>query len=172
MRIKSSIIALAVVVALTACEKDDFGYKSQNHPPAEVTVENRIAMVNGVPVVSGSISGGGTVEFKLSIPSGSGRTIKEITSVGLHNSNANYKDSFGPYNPASANGLYTTAPIAVNATTVTYTTTFAAYTAKTGLAVTTGGTATSYLARYFYFKLTLDNGEVILAIPVRVYIKP
>lgn len=67
-------------------------------------------------------------------------------------------------------GLYNTAPIAGSGTSVTFTTSIAEFTTKTGIAVPTGGTATSFLSRYFYFLITLDNGEEIIPVPVRVYV--
>ena len=51
-----------------------------------------------------------------------------------------------------------------------FTTTLAEFTAKSGINVTASGTATSFLSRYFMFLITLDNGEQILPVGVRVYI--
>jgi hypothetical protein len=70
----------------------------------------------------------------------------------------------------TSSGLYNTAPIPGNGTKVTFTTTLAEYTTKTGLPVTTSGTATSFLARYFYFLIRLDNNEELIPVPVRVYV--
>ena len=103
--------------------------------------------------------------MKLSIPAGTGRSIKEITRVALGTAGANYAVV------QRTTGLYNTAPIPGSGTSVTFTTSLAVYTAKTGLAVTVGGTATSFLARYFFFLVTLDNGEQVISEAVRVYVQ-
>lgn len=157
-------IFFLAILSVTGCKKDDFNFTSQNHPAVPVTVSNLYGMFNGVPTVSTSLSGGGAITIKLEIPGNSGRTIKEISRVGIATTTTNYKVV------QVTTGLYNTAPIAGSGTTVTFTTSLTEYTAKTGLAVTTGGTATSFLARYFYFLITLDNGDQIYAVPVRVYV--
>ena len=164
MNKKLIIVAIVAMLAVTGCKKDEFNFTSQNHPAVPVTVANIYGMYNGVPTVSASLSGGGAITMKLEIPASSGRTIKEITRVGLATTTTNYKVV------QVTTGLYNTAPIAGSGTSVTFSTSLTEYTAKTGLAVTVGGTATSFLARYFYFLVTLDNGEQIYAVPVRVYV--
>lgn len=158
------IVYLLAVVGFTSCKKDDFNFLSQNHPDVPVTVSNLYGTFNGVPTVATSLSGGGAITITLNIPSGSGRTIKEITKVALGTNTTNYvvvQNSTAAYNAA---------PIAGNGTSVTFSTTLTEYTAKTGLTVTASGTATSFLARYFYFLITLDNGQQIIPVPVRVYV--
>jgi hypothetical protein len=153
----------SILLLTTSCKKDEFGLLSQNHPEVPVTVSNLFMMHNGVPVVQTSLSGGGAISITLTIP-GNGRTIKEITKVALGTSTNNYVVV------QNSTAAYNSAPIAGNGTTVTFTTSLAEYTTKTGLAVNTSGTATSFLARYFYFLITLDNGETIIPVPVRVYV--
>ena len=70
----------------------------------------------------------------------------------------------------TATGLYNSAPIAGSGNSVTFTTSLSEYTSKTGLSVTLSGTATSFLARYFIFLVTLDNGDQVYPIGVRVYV--
>lgn len=158
------IICLLVSATFTSCKKDEFNFLSQNHPDVPVTVTNLFGMYNGVPTVSTSLSGGGTITINLSIPSGAGRTIKEITRVGIASTPTNYKVV------QVSTGLYNTAPIAGDGTSVTFTTSLAEYTSKTGINVTASGTATSFLSRYFYFLITLDNGDQLIPVPVRVYV--
>jgi len=119
---------------------------------------------NGVSTVSASLSGGGVLTIALSIPAASGRTIKEITRVGIASTPNNYKVV------ETATGLYNSAPIAGSGNSVTFTTSLSEYTSKTGLSVTLSGTATSFLARYFIFLVTLDNGDQVYPIGVRVYV--
>lgn len=158
------IVSLIVILFLMSCKKNDWEIVKQTQPAIPVTVSNLYGTYVGVPTVATSLSGGGNVTITLAIPSSSGRTIKEITRVGLGTVNNNYKVV------QTTSGLYNTAPIAGNGTSVTFTTTLSEYTAKTGLAVTAGGTPTSFLARYFYFLITLDNGDQIMPTPVRVYV--
>lgn len=152
------------VLLFSACKKDELGMLSTPRPEVPVTVSNLYGTFNGVPTVATSLSGGGAISITLNIPGGTGRTIKEITRVGIANVPSNYRVV------QTTTGLYKSTPIAGNGTSVTFTTTLTEYTAITGLAVTTSGTATSFLARYFYFLITLDNGETIIPVPVRVYV--
>jgi hypothetical protein len=151
-----------IALAFASCKKDEFGLLSQNHPDVPVTVSNLYAMTNGVPTVATSLSGGGAITITLTIPSG--RTIKEITKVALGTNTTNY------IVVQNSTAAYNSAPIPGNGTSVTFTTSLTEFTAKTGIAVTTGGTNNSFLSRYFYFLITLDNGEQVIPVPVRVYV--
>lgn len=162
---KLSIIICLLVVTLYSCKKNNWEIVDQSQPSVPVAVSDLYGTYNGVPTVSTSLSGGGAIKITLNIPATSGRTIKEITRVALGTVTNNYKVV------QTASGLYNTAPIAGSGTSITFTTSLTEYTAKTGLAVTTGGTATSFLARYFYFLITLDNGQEIIPVPVRVYVQ-
>ena len=162
-RLIAIFFSMAMMVA--SCKKDEFGYLSQSHPAVPVIVSNLYGMYNGVPTVQTSLSGGGTITIKLDIPSTTGRTIKEITRVGIHTTP---NGGYGTVRVTT--GLYNTAPIPGSGSSVTFTTSISEFTAKTGIAVTTSGTATSFLSRYFYFLITLDNGEQVIPVPVRVYV--
>ena len=165
MNIRSITMFLCFVITIASCKKDDFGYQSQNHPDVPVTVGNLWGMYNGVPTVQTSLAGGGAITIKLDIPATSGRTIKEITRVAVHTT-----PNGGYATVRASTGLYNTAPIAGSGTSVTFTTSVTEFTAKTGIAVTASGTATSFLSRYFYFLITLDNGQEVIPVPVRVYV--
>lgn len=163
----ATIICLLILTVFSSCNKKsslDFVTSDTAHPAVPVTVANLYAMTTGVPTVSTSLSGGGSITITLQIPGTSGRTIKQITKVAL----AANTTSYGVVQNATA--AYNSAPIAGSGTSVTFTTTLTEYTSKTGLAVTASGTATSFLARYFYFLITLDNGEQLIPVPVRVYV--
>ena len=152
------------MVVFSSCKKDDYNWSSTSYPEIPVTVSNTYIYFNGIPHVQTSLAGGGAISVKLDIPASSGRTIKEITKVALGTNTQNYVVV------QNNTGAYNTAPIPGSGTSVTFTTSLAEYTTKTGLAVTTSGTATSFLARYFYFLITLDNGEQLIPVPVRVYV--
>jgi hypothetical protein len=157
-------ICLAAMLLFSGCKKDEFNFLSTSYPDVPVTVSNLFGMYNGVPTVSTSLSGGGAISITLNIPAGSGRTLKEISRVSTATTPNNYKVV------QVSIGLYNTAPLAASGTSYTFTTTLAEYTSKTGAAVTASGTATSFLGRYFYFLISLDNGQQLIPVPVRVYV--
>lgn len=155
---------LLAITMLGACKKNEFNGDDTSIPDVPITVSNLFGTFNGVPTVSTSLSGGGVITITLAIPASSGRTIKEITRVAVATTPNNYTVV------QKTTGLYNLAPIAGGSTTVTFTTSLAEYTSKTGLAVTTSGTATSFLARYFLFLVTMDNGDQVFPLGVRVYV--
>jgi hypothetical protein len=161
---KLLIVFCLIAMAVSGCDKNGWDIVDQSQPAIPVTVSNLYGTFNGVPTVATSLSGGGAITITLTIPASSGRTIKEITRVGTSTVNNNYKVV------QTTSGLYNTAPIAGSGTSVTFSTTLTEYTNKTGSAVTTGGTATSFLTRFFYFLITLDDGQQIIPVPVRVYV--
>jgi hypothetical protein len=163
---KLLLVCLFTCAGYVSCKKDGFNGNKTNLPATPVTVSNIYGMFNGVPTVSASLSGGGAINITLNIPAGSGRTIREITRVGLGTVPTNFKVV------ETSTGLYNPAPIAGNGTSVSFTTTLAEFTAKSGINVTTSGTATSFLSRYFMFLVTLDNGEQIFPVGVRIYVAP
>jgi hypothetical protein len=152
------------LVLLSACKKNQFDGVTSNKPAIPVTVSNIYGMYNGVPAISTSANGGGTIAITLTIPASSGRTIKEITRVAVASTPSNYKVVEG------TTGLYNTAPIQGTGTSVTFNTTLSEFTSKTGIAAPSPGTATSFLNRYFMFLITLDNGDQIYPVGVRVYV--
>ncbi len=159
-----TIIFLSAILFFTGCKKDEFNFLSVSYPEVPVSVTNLFGVYNGVPTVSTSMTGGGAITVTLSIPAESGRTIKEVTRVGIATTPNNYKVV------QIDQGLYSSVPIAGSGTSVTFTTSLAEYTAKTGLAVNASGTATSFLGRYFYFLVTLDNNVQVIPLSVRVYV--
>jgi hypothetical protein len=164
MKKSIAILVVTVVFVFSSCKKDTEGWLNPTHPDVPVTVSNLFGTFNGVPAVTTSVSAGGAISIKLEIPASTGRTIKEITKVALGTSSQTY--SVVQNNTAA----YNAAPIAGSGTSVTFITSLTEYTAKTGLPVTSSGTAPSFLARYFYFLITLDNGQQLIPVPVRVYV--
>lgn len=167
MKRLSCILLLAALVTFNSCKKDTYIGLSNDTPPLAITVSDLYGIYT-YPTVATSLSGGGAITIKLNIPAESGRTIKEITRVAAGTSGANYKSV------EVTTGLYNTAPIPGNGTSATFTTSLTEYNQKTGLALptaATAGTATSFLGRYFFFLITLDNGEQIISPAVRVYVK-
>lgn len=165
---KATIITLLTVIFFGSCKKEstlDFATSDAARAAVPVTVSNLYATTNGVPTVQTSLSGGGGITITLQIPGGSGRTIKQIDKVAVAANTTSYTVV-----QSSATAAYNATPITGSGTSVTFTTSLTEYTTKTGLAVTASGTATSFLARYFYFLITLDNGAQVIPVPVRVYV--
>lgn len=148
---------LFTLLILVSCSKTKgFGPLTDTKPEIPVTVSNAIAF-RPSPTVRAS-KGDGKIQIILSIPDNSGRTIKEITRVaagtvytGLH----------------STTGLYNTAPIPGNGTTASFNTTLAEYTSKAAGVIPASNVE---LAKRFYFLLTLDNNQTIIASDVRVLV--
>ena len=146
---------------MASCKKDAFNGLSDVRPAVPVTITNAIDY-RPEPTVSTSKSGGGAIQIILSIPSASGRTIKEVTRIAA---STNFTKIQG------TTGLYNSAPIPVNATTYTFNTTLAEYVVKgPGVIPTVSATVGTELSNRFYFMLTLDDGAVIISEPVRVLV--
>ena len=162
---KYTLLILMISTMLISCEQNDWDIVTDSQTAIPVSVSNLYGTFNGLPSVATSVAGGGTITITLNIPSSSGRTIKEISRVGVSNVTNNYKVV------QTTTGLYNTAAIPGSGTSVTFTTTLTEFTAKTGVAAPSpAGTSTSFLGRNFYFMIVLDNGEEIIPMPVRVYV--
>ena len=166
LNIKSSLfLGMILTIVMGSCKKENISLENK-FPDVPVTVTNQIGIFTA-PAVSTSFSGGGNIKIVLAIPASSGRTFKEVTRIAAGT-------AYGSVQVTT--GLYNAAPIAASGTSFTFTTTLAEYYAKTSTAVSaqataaTSGTATSFLARNFYFMITLDNGQVIVPTYVRVYV--
>lgn len=148
---------LASVLTLAGCAKQGIGPLTDLRPTVSVTVSNAIDY-RPDPTVSTSKSAGGTIQIVLSIPSGIGRSIKEITKVSA---------AFNYALVQSSSGAYNAAPIPGNGTTVTFTTSLTEYVAK---AAGTVPASNNELAKRFYFIVTLDDGSTIVTMPTRVWV--
>ncbi|RXK83484.1 hypothetical protein [Filimonas effusa] len=160
-------ILCLLLVAFSSCKKDGFDGVSNSVPEVAVTFSDTYLM-NNFPVVATSYNAGGAITFKLNIPANSGRTIKEITRVATGTSGTAYLSL-----NTTASYYYNT-PVAGSGTSASYSTTLAEYVTKTGGAIPTeanrGSATAAYLARYFFFLVTLDNGQQIKTNAVRVYV--
>jgi len=161
-----TLILLAGVAILSSCKKDGFGPLTDTRPEVPVTVAN-VYEYRPQPTVLTSKATGGNIVITLQIPATTGRTIKEITKVAAAtNYSAVQGSTVGP------SGLYTNTPIPGNGTSVTFSTTIDEYRAKTQTGTTLPAVPNSnaLLGRLFYFYLTLDNGQVLIPTPVRVWV--
>lgn len=157
---KVLFLGIIVAIAGVSCKKKNISLEN-NLPDIPVTVVNPSGNFGGSTVNTSLTLG--TIKIVLSIPKSSGRIIKEITRVGAGNI---------PGVVQTTKGLYSTAPIPGNGTIATFETNLNEYQVRADVAkLPDPGLATSFLPKNFYFMITLDNGQVIISTPVRVYLE-
>lgn len=165
----NSCLCLLLAVVGMSC-KDNFNYSElvrDNRPAIPVTFPGTTSYGFN-PFIQTSIAAGGPIQFTLSIPASSGRTIKEITKVvggatGI---------TIATLNAATATSQFNTAPIPGSGTTAVFTTTLAAFKAKYPSVVTAPVALPNYTEIQFIFLVTLDDGTQIVPEPVRVRLVP
>ncbi len=156
------------VCGLSACKKDGFGPLTDSRPEVPVTIAN-VFDYRPAPTVKAS-KAENKITITLQIPSSSGRTIKEVTKMA-----ASTTANFTAINSGTAVGtaigsLWSITPVAVNATSYTFTTTFDEYRVKTATAASTVIASNALLPRDFYFLLTLDNNQTVIPQNIRVWV--
>jgi hypothetical protein len=163
-----NILLLALVAGSSFSCKDDLVYSDlvrDNRPAIPVTYTG--ATTYGFnPFITSSLAAGGPIQFTLSIPASSGRTIKEITKVVGGATGINV----ATLNAATATSAFNTAPIAGSGTTAVFTTTIAAVKAKYPSVSIVPVALPNYTEIQFLFLVTLDDGTQIVPTPVRVRI--
>jgi len=160
---KLSFVALTTLLfaGCTKQSKDSGPFPlSDVKPVIPVTVTNATAF-RPEPTVTTSIGGGGVIQIILSIPSGSGRTIKEITKVSASTTATQIY--------SGTSGFYNTAPIAGSGNTVTFNTSLTEYFIKKPPSPSNPpAVPDKELANRFFFLITLDDNSTIIAESVRV----
>ncbi|HVG41340.1 MAG TPA: hypothetical protein VM888_06990 [Chitinophagaceae bacterium] len=162
-----SITFVGLLIFFLSCKKTE-GFTSLTDSPAAVpvTVANVYDYLP-TPTVKAS-KAENKITITLQIPVESGRTIKEVNRIAA-STTANYTAIVsGTTVGTGTSQLWSNTPIAVNATSYTFNTTFDEY--KTKTATTAQPASSSLLARDFYFQLTLDNGESIVTQNIRVWV--
>lgn len=163
-----NILFLALLAGSSFSCKDDLVYSDlvrDNRPAIPVTFPG--ATTYGFnPFIVTSLAAGAPIQFTLSIPSTSGRTIKEITKIVGGGTGINV----ATLNTATATTAFNTAPIAGSGTTAVFTTTLAAFKTKYPSVATTPVALPNYTEIQFLFLVTLDDGTQIVPEPVRVRI--
>jgi len=156
----SHLLLLTAMIA--GCTKQKgFGpnYSGYNGGIVPVEITNSIAN-RPDPTVTASIGGDSSITMIMSIPSTSGRTIKEITKVAT-------SSSYAAIQSAGATGFYPTPAVPGNGTTVTFKTFLGVY---HGIYGKESFTLNKELVNRFYFRITLDDGSIIYPTPVRVLV--
>lgn len=166
---KKIFVYLIILLSISNCKKE-VGPLSDLKPVVPVLVSNAIAF-RPDPTVSTpfptAASPNSVINIVLTIPSGTGRKIKEITKVASSTSYALIQSSV---TTVGTTGFYslTSIPASTDGLSVTFTTTTNTYLALT----LNPGTIVkdAELAKRFYFLLTLDDGTQIIPEPVRVLV--
>jgi len=156
---KYLLICLVGTALLQSCKKEGFSGTTDNRPAIPVTVVNAMDYRPDPAVFASRATG--IISIQLTIPSSSGRSIKEITRVSASTTASGVQ---------LTTGLYNTAPIPGSGNNATFNTTFTEYIAKAGGTIPT--TNNTELAKRFYFLITLDDGTTIIPEPVRVVVVP
>ena len=160
------ILLLALVAGSSISCKDDLVYSDlvrDNRPTVPVTFPGTTTFGFN-PFIVSSLAAGGAIQFTLSIPTSSGRTIKEITKVVGGATGINV----GTLNAATPTSAFNPAPIAGSGTTAVFTTTIADFKKKYPTVATTPAALPNYTEIQFLFLVTLDDGTQIVPEPVRV----
>lgn len=161
--IKYSLICLALITAVSSCDKDDYDPQLLDIRPAiPVTVTNYTDLRPGYTVRASRAAGG--FSYNLEIPASSGRTIKEITKVIA---------ASAPAGLLSAAANYIDAPIPGNGNKVTFASTLATWMAKTNRNLPANNAINAVeLPLQFYLKITLDDNSTLITEPLRVLVVP
>ncbi len=145
--------------------KDDLVYSDlvQDRRPAIPVTFPGTTTFGFNPFITSSLAAGGAIQFTLSIPASSGRTIKEITKVVGGATGINV----GTLNTATATTAFMAA-IPGSGTTATFTTTIAAVKAKYPTVSIVPVALPNFTEIQFLFLVTLDDGTQLVPEPVRV----
>ena len=163
---KGLLIASLLLVTFACKDDSQFSELVRDNRPAVPVTYPGTTTYGFNPFILSSLAAGGPIQFTLSIPSSSGRSIKEITKVLGGNTGITINN----LNTATATTLYNTAPIAGSGTTAVFTTTIADFKKKYPSVGTTPVDLPNYTEIQFLFLVTLDDGTQIIPEPVRVRI--
>jgi hypothetical protein len=161
-------LCFIMIAGLASCKKDygPLGPMTDSRPDVPVTVAN-VYDYRPAPTVRAS-KAENKISITLTIPAGTGRTIKEITKIAA-STTANYTAIYsGTVVGTGTTQLWSNTPVTVNNTSYTFNTTFDEYKTKTGVTATPASNA--LLGRDFYFLVTLDNGQTLIPQNVRVWV--
>jgi hypothetical protein len=164
--IKNPLRFLLLIAVAASCSKQKgFGpnYSDYNSPAVPVTVQNAIDY-RPDPTVPTAVAGDSSIKIILTIPSTSGRTIKEITKVAT-------SSSYAAIQSTGSTGFYNVPVIPGSGTTVTFTTSIKEYYVNNPVSKTNPAPVTnSELTFRYFFRITLDDASVVYPAPVRVLV--
>ncbi len=164
-KILINIFLLALLAGGSFSCKDDLVYSDlvrDRRPDVPVTFVDATTFGFN-PYITSSLAAGGAIQFTLSIPASSGRTVKEITKVVGGATSINV----GTLNTATPTSAFMTA-IAGSGTTVVFKTTIADVKKKYPAVSIVPVALPNFTEIQFLFLVTLDDGTQIVPQPVRV----
>ncbi len=161
--IKNISGVLLAAVLFTSCDKET-GPLTDVRPPVSVTVSNAIAY-RPEPTVSTTLATTDSIiSIVLTIPKSTKRTITAISKVALSTSYAQIQST-------GTTGFYPFGTVTLAGTTATFNTTIRQYFLNKPVSGSNpAATANKELAFRYYFKITLDDGSVIIPESVRVLV--
>ncbi len=163
-KIINSVIYVLLLIAFISCKKTKgFNSLTDNQPEVPITLANVYDYLPS-PTVKASKTEN-KITITLQVPGE--RKIIDVKKIAA-STTANYTAIYnGTTVGTGTSQLWSSTPIAVNASSYTFTTTFDEYKTKTG-----SGTPASnaLLGRDFYFMLGLDNGQTVIPMNIRVWV--
>jgi len=166
INIKKSFHLLFLVAVAASCSKQKgYGPNTKDYEVGNtpVVVTNAIDY-RPDPTVPTAVAGDSSITISLSIPTASGRTIKEITKVAT-------SSSYAAIQSAGSTGFYNVPAIPGSGTTVTFKTSINEYYVNNPKTVANPAPKTNLeLTFKYYFRVTLDDGSIVYPTPVRVLV--
>ena len=149
------LFALIVTLSFSSCEKEYSPLYSDNRPEVPVTFAGTTS--HGFnPYITRSVSDTtSAIEFTLEIPASSNRSIKEISKVAAGATGINAGNA--------RTGTYISSPIPGSGKSVKFTTSYAELKSKVA-----GTLFAPNQEIAFMFLITLDNGQEIIPVQVRI----
>jgi hypothetical protein len=163
-RIINSVIYLLLLVAFISCKKTKgFNSLTDNKPEVLVIVANVYDYLPSPTVKASKTENKITITLQVS----GERKITDVKKIAA-STTANYTAIYnGTTVGTSTSQLWSSTPMAVNASSYTFTTTFDEYKTKTGSSTPASN---ALLGRDFYFMLGLDNGQTVIPMNIRVWV--
>lgn len=164
---QSSLCVLLALVGFSCKDTTEFSPLVRDNRPSIPVTYPGTTTYGFNPFITSSLAAGGAIQFTLSIPTSSGRTIKEITKVVGGGTGINV----ATLNAATTATQYNAAPIPGSGNTAVFTTTIADFKKKYPTVATAPVALPNYTEIQFLFLVTLDDGTTqLIPEPVRVRI--
>jgi hypothetical protein len=160
----SSVIYVLLLIAFISCKKTKgFNSLTDNKPDVPVTVANVYDYLPSPTVRASKTENKITITLQVL----GERKITDVKKIAA-STTANYTAIYnGTTVGTGTSQLWSSTPIAVNASSYTFTTTFDEYKTKTGSSTPASN---ALLGRDFYFMLGLDNGQTVIPMNIRVWV--
>jgi hypothetical protein len=164
--IKNISGVLLAAVLFTSCSKER-GPLSDFKPGVPVIISNAMAF-RPEPTVSTTLAATDSIiTIVLSIPASAKRTITEISKIAT-------STTYGQINSTGTTGFYPYGTVVISGATATFKTNIREYYLNKPATLPTGSNpppvVNKELANRYYFKITLDDGSIVIPESVRVLV--